>query len=52
MDELTIDIHSDGLDSWGTKAILSLAVITTPLCSLDLSNVQSVIEHTGVLEAI
>lgn len=49
---LTVDVHSDGLDGRGSKAILSLAVVATSLGPLDLRDVQRLVEHTGVLEAV
>lgn len=49
---LTVDIHPDGLDGRGSKAILSLAVVATSLGPQDLCNVQRLVEHTGVLEAV
>lgn len=51
-DALTVDIHSDGLDGRGPKTVLSLAVVATSLSPLDLCNVQRLIKHTGVLEAV
>lgn len=51
-DALTVDVHPDGLDGRGSKAVLSLAVVATSLGPLDLCNVQRLVEHTGVLEAV
>lgn len=51
-ESLTVDVHPDGLDGRGSKAVLSLAVVATSLGPLDLCNVQRLVEHTGVLEAV
>lgn len=51
-ESLTVDVYPDGLDGRGSKAVLSLAVVATSLGPLDLCNVQRLIEHTGVLEAV
>ena len=49
---LTVDVHPDGLDGRRSKAVLSLAVVATSLGPQDLCNVQRLVEHTGVLEAV
>lgn len=49
---LTVDVHPDGLDGRGAEAVLSLAVVATSLGPLNLCDVQRLVEHTGVLEAV
>lgn len=49
---LTVNVHPDGLDGRGAQAILSLAVVATSLGPQDLGDVQSLVEHAGVLEAV
>lgn len=49
---LTVDVHPDGLDGRGAEAVLSLAVVATSLGPQNLCNVQRLVEHTGVLEAV
>ncbi len=49
---LTVDIHPDGFDGRGSKVVLSLAVVATSLGPLDLCDVQRLVEHAGVLEAV
>lgn len=49
---LTVDVHPDGLDGGRPQAVLSLAVVAPPLGPQDLCNVQRLVEHAGVLEAV
>lgn len=52
IEELTVDVHPDGLDGRRPQAVLGLAVVATPLGPQDLSDVQRLVEHAGVLEAV
>lgn len=49
---LTVDVHPDGLDGGRPQAVLSLAVVAPPLGPQDLCDVQRLVEHAGVLEAV
>lgn len=49
---LTVDVHPDGLDGRGSQAVLGLAVVAAPLGPQDLCDVQRLVEHAGVLEAV
>ncbi|TNN37722.1 hypothetical protein EYF80_052119 [Liparis tanakae] len=49
---LTVDVHPDGLDGRGPEAVLGLAVVATSLGPQDLGDVQRLVEHAGVLEAV
>lgn len=49
---LTVDVHPDGLDGGGSEAVLSLAVVASSLGPQDLCDVQRLVEHAGVLEAV
>lgn len=49
---LTVDVHPDGLDGRGPEAVLGLAVVATSLGPHDLGDVQRLVEHAGVLEAV
>lgn len=49
---LTVDVHPDGLDGRRSEAVLSLAVVATSLGPQDLCDVQRLVEHAGVLEAV
>lgn len=49
---LTVNVHPDGLDGGGPQAVLSLAVVATSLGPQNLGNVQRLVEHAGVLEAV
>lgn len=49
---LTVDVHPDGLDGRRPEAVLSLAVVAASLGPQDLCDVQRLVEHAGVLEAV
>lgn len=49
---LTIDVDPDGLEGRGPEAVLSLAVISSTLMSLDVTNAQRLVKHGGVMETV